>query len=84
MHGQDRRRTEGSPHAQDDAAEHHAGRHPDQSLRKSRFWRHFVEMIVAMVVGMAVLAVPFRVIFGRSDTRGTTPSLGSPRSHASA
>lgn len=29
-----------SPHAQDDAAEHHAERHPDQSVRKSRFWRH--------------------------------------------
>src|ERR671910_2956588 len=53
-----------SPHAQDDAAEHHAGRHPDQSVRKSRFWRHFVEMIVAMVVGMAVLGVPFRAILG--------------------
>jgi uncharacterized membrane protein HdeD (DUF308 family) len=31
---------------------------------KSHFWRHFVEMVVAMFVGMAVLRVPFRAVLG--------------------
>ena len=38
----------------------HGGRVP----RRSHFWRHFVEMVIAMVVGMAVLGFPFRAILG--------------------
>lgn len=29
-------------------------------LGESHFWRHFVQMLVAMIVGMLVLGVPFR------------------------
>jgi hypothetical protein len=50
-----------SARAHHEAADDH-GRRADQGIRKSRFWRHFVEMIVAMVVGMAVLGVPCRAI----------------------
>lgn len=31
---------------------------------RSRFWRHFVEMAIAMVAGMALLGFPFRAILG--------------------
>lgn len=36
----------------------------DHAPRRSHFWRHFVEMVIAMVVGMAVLGFPFRAILG--------------------
>ncbi|HEX6579886.1 MAG TPA: hypothetical protein VF195_03340 [Actinomycetota bacterium] len=39
--------------------------HGDYVPRRSHFWRHFVEMVIAMVVGMAVLGFPFRAILGQ-------------------
>jgi uncharacterized membrane protein YhaH (DUF805 family) len=36
--------------------------HGKPSSSRPRFWRHFVEMIVAMVVGMAVLGMPSRAL----------------------
>jgi uncharacterized membrane protein YhaH (DUF805 family) len=47
-----------------EAATEHSTVHGDHVLRRSRFWRHFVEMVIAMVVGMAVLGFPFRAILG--------------------
>lgn len=51
-----------SDHAQHEAAEDHTTTQADRGARKSHFWRHFVQMILAMLVGMAVLGVPFRAI----------------------
>lgn len=51
-------------HVLHEAAEGHTTAHADRGARKSQFWRHFVQMILAMVVGMAVLGVPFRAILG--------------------
>jgi hypothetical protein len=36
----------------------------ESRVGKSHFWRHFVQMLIAMIVGMAVLGVPFRAILG--------------------
>jgi hypothetical protein len=36
--------------------------HMHPSKQKSHFWRHYVEMIVAMMIGMAVLGFPSRAI----------------------
>ena len=38
--------------------------HAEHDAGKPHFWRHFVEMIIAMLVGMAVLALPFRAVLG--------------------
>ena len=38
--------------------------HGDHVPRQSHFWRHFVQMVIAMVVGMAVLGFPFRAVLG--------------------
>jgi flagellar biosynthetic protein FliP len=38
--------------------------HVGHAAQKSHFWRHFAEMIVAMLLGMIVLGVPFRAILG--------------------
>lgn len=52
------------PHVHHEVArDHTTARSPDRA-RTSRFWWHFVQMILAMVVGMAVLGVPFRAILG--------------------
>lgn len=50
------------PHPQQ-GAPHARVTHADRAIGKSRFWRHFVEMVIAMVVGMAVLGLPLRAIF---------------------
>lgn len=46
-----------------EAADGHAAAHGDHVPRK-HFWRHFVEMVIAMMVGMAVLGLPFRTVLG--------------------
>jgi flagellar biosynthetic protein FliP len=48
-------------------ADHEAARrrlttHGEQASHQSHFWRHFVEMVIAMVMGMALLGIPFRAI----------------------
>lgn len=53
-----------SAHAQHEAAEDYTTAQAGRGARKTHFWRHFVQMILAMVVGMAVLGVPFRAILG--------------------
>jgi flagellar biosynthetic protein FliP len=53
---------EGPARAHPEAATADATAHADHVPGKSHFWRHFVEMTVAMVVGMAVLGMPFRAI----------------------
>ena len=35
---------------------------------KQRFARHYIEMVIAMFVGMAVLALPARMALGAADT----------------
>jgi hypothetical protein len=51
-------------HVLHEAAEDHTSAHADRGVRRSHFWRHFVQMIVAMIVGMAVLGVPSRAVLG--------------------
>lgn len=54
-----------SDHAQHEAADDHTTAQADRGARtKAHFWRHFVQMILAMAVGMAVLGIPFRAILG--------------------
>ena len=47
-----------------EAAGGSAAAHGDHVAAKPHFWRHFVEMIIAMMVGMAVLGLPFRAVLG--------------------
>jgi hypothetical protein len=47
-----------------EAAEEHTTAYANRGVRKSHFWRHFVQMLVAMIVGMAAFGVPFRAILG--------------------
>ena len=58
-----------------EAAVGHPAAHGDRVAGKSHFWRHFVQMILAMMVGMAVLGLPFRAVLG---------SLGYTRDQAFA
>jgi len=53
---------EGPARSHREATSGHATAHGGQVARKSHFWRHFVEMVIAMVVGMALLGIPFRAI----------------------
>src|SRR5512134_1431155 len=46
------------------AADGHPAAHGDRVAGKSHFWRHFVGMVIAMMVGMAVLGLPFRAVLG--------------------
>lgn len=52
-----------SAQAHHEGAEHSTA-HVVRDVRTSHFWKHFVQMIVAMLVGMAVLGMPFRAILG--------------------
>jgi hypothetical protein len=45
-----------------ETADGHAVAQGDHIVGKSHFWRHFVGMVIAMMVGMAVLGLPFRAV----------------------
>ena len=47
-----------------EAATEHTTAHADHLPHRFHFWRHFVEMVIAMVAGMALLGFPFRAILG--------------------
>jgi flagellar biosynthetic protein FliP len=53
-----------SVHVHHQAAEDRTGVRAQSRVGKSHFWRHFVQMSIAMVVGMVVLGMPFRAILG--------------------
>jgi hypothetical protein len=46
------------------AAEDRTGALAENRVGESHFWKHFVQMLVVMIVGMALLGVPFRAILG--------------------
>ena len=54
----------GPARAGHEAADGHAAAHGDHVGGKPHLWRHFVEMVIAMMVGMAVLGLPFRAALG--------------------
>ena len=51
-----------SPHVHHQTVRHLAPAATPGGPHVSHFWRHFMQMIVAMLVGMAVLGIPFRAI----------------------
>lgn len=65
-HGEDRRLAAGltSAYVHHHAAEDRTAVRAQSRVGKPRSWRHFVETVIAMVVGMAVLGMPFRAALG--------------------
>ena len=57
--------TPGGPaQADHGAADGQAAAHGKHVAGKPHFWRHFVEMVIAMMVGMVILGLPFRAVLG--------------------
>ena len=55
---------EGPARTHQDVPTGHTTAHGDHVPHRSHFWRHFIEMAIAMVAGMALLGFPFRAILG--------------------
>lgn len=55
---------EGHARAGHEATDGQVAAHGDHGAAKPHFWRHFVGMVFAMMVGMAVLGLPFRAVLG--------------------